>query len=141
MLAIGLVLILFPGAASSTDPLIVVRNAWIREAPPNATSMAGYMVMENQSDIKQTLLSASAEAFARVMIHRTEHKDGMVHMKHLEEVTIPAQGKVKFEPGSYHLMLANPKQSLRAGDRVTITFIFTKKSQLGVEFEVCNECP
>jgi copper(I)-binding protein len=136
MLAICFTVALFPGVANSMDSVVVVRDAWIRESPPNATSLAGYMVMENPSDKNQIVQSVSADTFAKVMIHRTEIKGGMARMTHQKQVTIPAGGTLKFAPGGYHLMLMNPKQSLRAGDKVIVKFVFANKSRLSVNFKV-----
>lgn len=126
---------------SSADSAIMIRDAWVREAPPNSTVLAGYMILENPSDKSQSLTSASATAFGGVMIHRTEQKDGMAHMIHQKQVTIPANGKIVFAPSGYHLMLIKPKQALHAGDQVTINFIFADKSKLSAIFKVRKDKP
>jgi hypothetical protein len=132
---------LLPGIVSSADSAVVVRDAWIREAPPNAAVLAGYMIMENLSDESLSLVSASAAAFHEIMIHRTEQKGGMAQMTHQEQVIIPANGKVLFVPGGYHLMLMNPKQSLNVGDQVTVSFIFEDQSELSAIFKVRKNMP
>lgn len=129
-------LILPPGIVNSAEPVVNIHDAWIREAPPNARSLAGYMTLKNPSNKDQVLLSASATEFGMVMIHKTEYKNGMAHMNHQKQVTIPARGKLKFAPGGYHLMLMNPKHSLRAGDETIINFVFADKSQLKVKFKL-----
>jgi len=134
-------IILFPGIACSADNVTMVRDAWIREAPPNAVALAGYMVMENPSDKEQSLVNAASAAFDMVMIHRTVHEGGMAHMKHQKAVTIPAKGHIAFAPDGYHLMLMKPKQSLRAGDRVPVDLIFSDGSQIAVGFEVRKGMP
>ncbi len=132
---------LLPNVVSGTDSVIVIRDAWIREAPPNSTALAGYMILENQSDKSQSLTSVSATAFGRVMIHRTEQKDGMAHMTHQKQVTIPANGKVVFAPGGYHLMLMHPRRSLHAGDQATVNFVFADESKLSAIFKVRKDMP
>ena len=141
MLTLCFVVILFPKVVTSADSGIVIRDTWIREAPPNSTALAGYMILENQSDKSQSLTSASATEFGMVMIHRTEHKGGMAHMTHQKQVTIPANGKVVFAPGGYHLMLMEPKRSLREGDEVTVNLIFADKSKYNVIFKVRKSSP
>jgi len=136
-----LMLSLLPNVVSGADPAIVIRDAWIREAPPKSTALAGYMILENQSDKSQTLTSASATAFGGIMIHRTEQKGGMAHMTHQKQVTIPANGKVVFAPGGYHLMLMEPERSLRAGDQVTVNLVFADESELSAVFKVRKDMP
>ncbi len=138
---IHFLLCLLPGIVSSADSAIAVQDAWIREAPPNATVLAGYMTLDNRSDESLSLVSASAAAFHEIMIHRTEQKDGMTQMTHQEQVIIPANGKVLFVPGGYHLMLMNPKQPLSVGDQVTVSFIFGDQSELSAIFKVRKNMP
>ena len=125
-----------PVSGFASDADIVIRDAWIREAPPNAFALAGYMSMENTSTIEQSLVDAAAEGFESVMIHRTVHEDGLARMKHQKMVNIPVKGKVVFEPNGYHLMLMKPAQALRAGDKVPVNLVFANGSQRMVTFEV-----
>lgn len=128
-------------SADSADSAVLIRDAWIREAPPNSTTLAGYMTLENQSDKIQSLISASATGFSMIMIHLSRQKNGMAHMMHQKQVNIPANGKIMFTPGSYHLMLMQPKRPLHAGDQVTINLIFAGEQKYSVIFNVYKEAP
>ncbi|TNF92105.1 MAG: copper chaperone PCu(A)C [Gammaproteobacteria bacterium] len=135
------VITLFPVIAYSADNGITVRDPWIREAPPNAVALAGYMVLENPSDKEQSLVDATSDAFGSVMIHRTVHEGGMARMKHQNAVSIPAKGNTAFEPDGYHLMLMKPRQALQAGAQVPVELIFANGSQLSITFEVRKGMP
>lgn len=115
---------------------VMVDNAWIREAPPGATSQAGYMTLNNHSDAARTLVSASSPAFGNVMLHRTVMEGGTAKMVHQMAIEIPANGSVTFEPNGYHLMLMKPKQQLKAGDKVDIALKFKNGKTMKVTFEV-----
>ena len=93
----------------------------VPEAPPVAPVMAGYLDLVNSTSKPLTVTRASSPAFERVEIHRMSMKDGMMHMEQLQELTIPARGRLSLSPGGYHLMLIKPKKSLNAGDIVEIT--------------------
>jgi len=123
------------GVAQAGDKLMV-DNAWIREAPPGATALAGYMTVMNKGDAPRVLVGASSPAFGMVMLHRTIMEGGMAKMVHQNEITIPAGGKVSFEPNSYHLMLMKPKQTLKAGDMVDITLKFKNGETMTVTHTV-----
>jgi len=140
-LALYCLAFLFPVMSYGADANLIVRDAWIREAPPNAVALAGYMTMENPSGKEQSLVNATSDAFGNVMIHRTVHEDGMAKMKHQEAVTIPAKGSVKFEPNGYHLMLMNPKQPVRADDQISVNLILADDSQVKVGFDVRGNMP
>lgn len=115
---------------------VMVDNAWIREAPPGAAALAGYMSLMNHADKSAMLVGASSPAFANVMLHRTVMEEGMAKMVHQKQIEIPAQGTVTFEPNSYHLMLMKPKQQLKAGDKVEVTLEFKDGKTMAVTHEV-----
>ncbi len=122
--------------AQSGEPSVSVRDPWIREAPPNASVLAGYMVLENHTGRSVSLLRVASPAFRNAMIHRTVTQGGVAKMVHMQRVEIPPGGKVVFEPGGYHLMLMNPKEPLRAGDRAKLELEFTSGLTESVDFSV-----
>ncbi len=103
---------------------VMVASPWIREAPPNAPALGGFMVIHNQGDSVRRLVAAESPTFAEVQLHRTVMADGMAKMIHQPTIEIPAHGSQTFAPGGYHLMLMHPKMPLKAGDRVDITLRF-----------------
>lgn len=115
---------------------LMVDNAWIREAPPGAAALAGYMTVMNHADQPRVLVGASSSAFGKVMLHRTVMEGGMAKMVHQEKITIPPMGSVTFTPNDYHLMLMKPKQALKAGDLVDITLEFENGETMVVTHEV-----
>jgi copper(I)-binding protein len=122
--------------AASEEAGVSVRDAWIRETPPGMTMMAGYMALRNDTSRSQVLVAASSPGFATVMIHRTIVKDGMARMVHASQIELAPNASLIFAPGGYHLMLMNPKRTLRAGDRVDITLEFRGGLVLPVAYEV-----
>ena len=121
------------------DGNIVVHEAWIRAAPPNAPVLAGYMTVENQSSAEKSLIGAASPAFGNVTIHRTGHADGVASMTHLPKIGIAAHGKLVFQPDGYHLMLMQPKWSLQAGDRVPMELKFADGLRVSVSFVVRDQ--
>jgi len=113
-----------------------VTDPWIREAPPTATALAGYMVLGNSGSDDCVLTGARADGFGGAMLHRTEEKDGMAHMMHQDEVTIPAGERVVFEPNGLHIMLMKPGQPLKQGDHVPVTLILQDGAEHEIDFPV-----
>lgn len=135
----GLLLLQSMAPAAFADGELVVREAWIRAAPPNAPVLAGYMTVENQSPAGKSLIGAASPAFGNITIHRTEHADGVARMTHLPKIDIAAHGKLVFQPNGYHLMLMQPKQPLRTGDRVPMELRFADGLRLPVLFAVRDQ--
>ena len=115
---------------------VMIDGPWIREAPPGADALAGYMTLNNHTDTEQVLVSAESAAFGMVMLHRTVMQDGVAKMVHQDKIAIPAGGSLSFSPNGYHLMLMKPKQALKAGDKVGMTLHFADGSSQSVEFVV-----
>ena len=133
---VGLMLALILAPAASEQAGVSVRDAWVREAPPGMTMMAGYMELRNNSSRPQALVAASSSGFEGVMIHRTVVKDGMAGMVHASRVELAPHASLIFAPGGFHLMLMNPKRTLRTGDPVVINLEFRDGLVLPVAFEV-----
>lgn len=133
---VGLILALTPIAAAAEEAGVSVRDAWVRETPPGVAMMAGYMVLQNNTSRPHVLVAASSSGFDAVMIHRTIVKDGLAGMVHASQVELRPNASLIFAPGGYHLMLMNPKRTLRAGDRVDINLEFRGGLVLPVAYEV-----
>lgn len=111
-------------------------SPWIREAPPTARVLAGFVMLHNGSDRERQLVAVDSEDFERVEMHRTLIENGMARMLPQESLVIPAQGMLSLEPGGLHLMLIGPRRALAEGDHVTLTLRFADGESLPVTFEV-----
>lgn len=134
-LVVFLLMAMWAGLAQASDQ-IMVEDAWIREAPPGAAAMAGYMILHNHGDSESSLVSAASPAFGSVQLHRTVMEEGMAKMVHQKAITVPAGGSVTFKPNDYHLMLMKPKQALKAGETVEVTLQFENGKSMTVPYEV-----
>ena len=117
-----IIILLSAAACNQNSPeSFSIDNAWVREAPPNATAMAGYVTIKNNTQQKHILSYAKSAQFNQVEIHRTIIENGVAKMRRQNNLPIPADGSLILEPGSYHLMLLTPKSPLKANDEVTVT--------------------
>jgi len=112
---------------------LLVKHAWVREAPTGASMMAAYLEIENPTGRDIALVSVDSPTFAHVMLHRSVTVDGVARMLHKDSITVPAHSAVALEPGSYHLMM-----HLVAGDKVQFVLHFADGSSLTVTAEVKN---
>ena len=135
ILVLGCILITASSCSNSQQP-IAIEQAWIREAPPNASAMAGYMRIINNSDQDNTLVSAASDSFKVIEFHRSVEKEGVYRMIRHESLTVPAKGMLELKPGDYHLMLIKPKIALVEGDNVSVQLMFSDQSNLSIELPV-----
>lgn len=127
--------------ARADGPAVGASHVWIREAPPGVSVMAGYMTLSNFTGKPLVLRDISSSDFGSVMLHRTVEKDGMDSMEAVQDLVIPAHGRVVLAPGGYHLMLMQPHTHLFDGDLVTLTLNFSDGSVLTILAPVRRDAP
>ena len=111
-------------AAAPAVSAPTVSDAWVREAPPGAAAMAGYLTVTNPTDKAMTLTGGSSPQFREVQMHEVVEENGMAHMVQVPKLAVPAKGKLAFAPGTTHLMLIGPKAPLKPNAPVQLTLTF-----------------
>jgi len=126
------------GVASAAD--LSIDRAWVRLAPPGAPAMAGFMAVTGGSrDV--VIRSASSPDFGRVEIHEMTMTDGVMQMRALPALDVPADARLTLAPGGEHLMLIDAKREFAAGDKIAITFVLSRGEPLEVAFTVGSAAP
>ncbi len=134
--ALAALALLLAGCAPSPDDGVLIEDAWVREAPPGARALAGYLQLRNRSDAPLALLFANSDAFDRIELHQTLHDDGRMRMVEVDHVPLPPGETVVFAPGGLHLMLFAPRAPLQDGDAVMIELTFSDGTARDLRFEV-----
>jgi copper(I)-binding protein len=129
----GLLLLLGHGTAAAG---LELREAWIREAPPTAAMLAGYAELANTGTAPLRVTAARSADFGAVELHEMRMDGGVMRMRALDAIEVPAGASVRLAPGGNHLMLMRPARALRAGDRVRIEFEVEGAAAVGADFVV-----
>lgn len=109
-------------AASSTS--ISVVDPYVRLSPPAAVATGAFMVLRNDSDSPRRLVRAESTAAKTVELHNHVDDNGVMKMRAVKDIEIPAKGSATLKPGSYHVMLIDLTAPLKEGDRLPITLRF-----------------
>ena len=118
-LGVAVAVLLASGPATGC-PGLAVEDAWIREAPPGAMSVA-YAKVQNKGKRAVVLDGARSPDFGGAGLHKTEiDGSGMARMRE-GTLAIAPGASAALEPGGWHLMLWDPARILRAGDVVQLT--------------------
>lgn len=145
---------------------VTVTGAWARTSPKMTSAGAVYMVIDNGTGEDDALLKASVDPSVAKMaqLHETkadggngmsqgtaagDHMSsttmgdggGMMTMKEVERIPVPAGGSVKLEPGGYHVMLMDLAAPLKIGEKVKVTLTFEKAGEIVVEADVRASAP
>ena len=107
------------GDAASTGSSVRIADAWVRAPAPGQKTAVAYI--EVTSDRDAAIVAAGSPAAARVEMHSTTTEGGVMRMRALPRIELPAGKTVKLAPGGIHLMLIDVKKPLKSGDRVPFT--------------------
>jgi copper(I)-binding protein len=141
-----------PGATGGAGG-ITVTDAWARPSSMTASAGGAYMVIANTGAAADALVGATSPAAATVEVHETfmmpapsasggmgmgspAASGGMMGMRPIPRLEIPAGGTVELKPGSYHVMLIGLVADLEPGATIEITLRFEKAGEVKVSAEV-----
>lgn len=113
---------------------VTISEAMIAAAPgPNA---AAYASIANAGAEPDRLVAVKGDVAAAVELHAMASEDGVMKMRPLDGLDIPAGGSVALSEGGAHIMLIGLKAPLAADSTVTLTFVFAKAGEMAVELPV-----
>ena len=94
-----------------------VSGAWIRATAPGQDTATVSLRITSQKDAK--LVAVSAKEFAKVEFHTMKIEDGMMKMRQIHSIQLPAKQEVSLGEGD-HIMLIGLEKPLKEGDVVTL---------------------
>ncbi|MGQ3053494.1 MAG: copper chaperone PCu(A)C [Roseateles sp.] len=108
-----------PFTAQAQSPSVKVDDPWVRAtvAPQKATG--AFMQLTAARAVK--LVAASSPVAAMVEIHEMKMDDGVMKMRAVDALPLPAGQAVALKPGGYHVMLMGLKSQIKAGETVPLT--------------------
>ncbi len=125
---------LLAGAAHAAD-LVQVREPWAKATVPGQKVGGVYMQVVARENLRLTGVKSAVAETAEV--HQMKMENGMMRMRAVPSLELPAGKMVKLEPGGYHIMLFDLRQSLVAGQKLKLelTVEDTSKRQHRVAVE------
>ncbi len=118
---------------SPTQPTgLKVVQAWARATPGGAKVGAAFLEIQGAPDGDDKLLAASTPIAGAVELHDHIKDGGIMRMRRIEAIPVPAGKTVTLKPGGLHLMLLELKAPLVAGDAFDLTLTFEKSGTIKV---------
>ena len=109
------------GAAQPAD----VKDPWVRAPAPGQKVAGAYMELVSRTN--NNLVAVSSPAAARVELHSMTMEEGVMKMRQVGRIELPAGRPVRLAPGGLHIMLIDLKQPLKPGDRVPLTLTLQRE--------------
>ncbi len=129
-------LLISSGAAA--EKVVIVKDAWVLAAPPNARVIAAYLIIKNVSNENVVLERVTGNRFQRIEMHRTIQEGDIMRMVPQKDLVIPAGASVRLEPRGSHLMLIGPDSVPKEGEIIVLTLHFDNGNTLDVKATVRN---
>ena len=130
----ALVLVAPMAAAQSVS----IANAWARATAPGQKTAGVYLDLRSNSDT--AVVAAGSPLAAGAELHSMTMQDGVMRMRPLRRIDLPAGKTVRLAPNGMHLMLVGLKRELKAGEKLPIVLSLqssgTSLRTLAIEAEV-----
>ena len=105
---------------------VSITNAWVRGTVPGQSGTGAFMQLRSTTDA--VLVGVASPAAKVVELHEMAQVGGVMRMRAVDKLPLPAGTLVELAPGGYHVMLMGLAQPLKEGDRVPVTLTFVDKN-------------
>jgi hypothetical protein len=102
----------------------------------SGSNSAAYMTLVNESDTPDALIRASTDAAETVELHTVVMEDGVMMMRPVSQIDLPASGEAELRPGGLHVMLLGITDDLEEGETVDLTLTFENAGEMNISAPV-----
>jgi copper(I)-binding protein len=111
--------------AFSAQAQVTVKDAWVRATVAQQKATGAFMQLQSAQDAK--LISAQSPVAGLVEVHEMSMDGGVMKMRAVPSLALPAGKAVDLKPGGYHVMLMDLKGQVKDGDTVPVTLVVEGK--------------
>ncbi len=116
-------------------PDIKVGDARARSTVPGRTVTAAYFTISNTGSADDALVGVISSS-GPAALHSTSMADGIMRMRQIDRLPLPAGTTIRFEPGNIHLMLTELREPLAAGGNIELSLRFETSAERNVVAQV-----
>ena len=113
---------------------VAVKDAWVRATVPQQKATGAFMQLQSAQDAK--LLSAQSPVAGVVEVHEMSMDGGVMKMRAVPSLALPAGKAVELKPGGYHVMLMDLKEQMKEGATVPVTLVVEGKDKKRSTIEI-----
>lgn len=129
------------GAANSPDGGVQAESAWIRASVPGSKVSAGYLTLRNTSSEDDAVVAVEIPGVGKAEVHSMSHSEGMMRMRPVESLPLPAGQTVQLQPGGTHLMLMGVEEAFELGSQRSGRIRLRSGQTLELRFDIRNQAP
>jgi copper(I)-binding protein len=122
--------------AQAQTATLRVEDAWAAPTPGGVEVSAGYLTIVNGAAVEDRLAAAASPRAERVELHEMTMDGGVMRMRSVETLAIPAGGTVRLSPGGLHLMFFGVTQPFTEGETIPVRLTFEQAGEMDVSLPV-----
>ncbi|EXJ09838.1 copper chaperone PCu(A)C [Nitrincola nitratireducens] len=112
---------LFTSASLFACEDLHIVDPYARAMPPGQPNSAAFMTLSNHGKTDVAIVSAQSSVSEVTELHTHTEVDGVMQMRQIAQIDIPAETDVHLEPGGLHVMLIGLKTTLTEGEEIDLT--------------------
>ncbi len=111
---------------------ITIGHPWARATPGAVKNSAAFMMFDNKGAADK-LIGVSGDIAKEIQIHSMITEAGVMKMREIKSLDIPANGMAELKPGGFHVMLIGLKDGLKEGEKFPLKLKFEKAGEITVQ--------
>jgi copper(I)-binding protein len=129
------------GSADAPQAGVYAEAAWIRASVPGSKVSAGYLTLHNPGPADDAVIAVDIPGVSQSEVHSMSQVDGMMRMRPVDALSLPAGQTVRLAPGGNHLMLMGVEQAFELGTQRDGQLSLRSGTTLPVRFDIRNQAP
>lgn len=135
-LCVGLPMLLVKCLESASAEPLAITGAFAYPSIGTMNMGAAFFEITNNSDKADAIIAAETAIAGRTELHDHIHENGVMRMRMVEEVLLPAKQTVQLKSGGLHIMFFDLKQKLKVGDSFPLTLKLKSGKTIQIIVEV-----
>lgn len=91
--------------SANVSDSIEITGGYVRAVPASQQISAAFMQIDNQDLSAHEVITATSSFAKTVELHTHTHDNGMMKMRQIPKIELPAGGSALLQPGGLHIML------------------------------------
>ena len=115
---------------------IMITDAFARASAGAAKNAAAFMTLNNHSDRDDHLVAVRTTRARKAELHTHIDDQGVMRMRPVARITVPAGAAAKLKPGGDHVMFMGLTAPLKKGDTLSLTLVFEHAGEIEVAVRI-----
>ena len=109
---------------------VKIESAWARATPGKTRNGGAYFVLKNTGSAPDRLVAVRGDIAKRVEIHTHHMDNGVMRMRRVKGIDLPAGASVQMKPGGYHVMFIGLHKPLKKNEQFPLTLVFERAGEM-----------